>query len=80
MRGKFCHESLANTNTGTGENKDSTENLQKLRVCVFVPFKISVKNSDYFDHMHFSNETIYHTRTSLALKACNLQHSVFSTD
>ena len=83
IRGKYCWNSLAHTHN-VGKEKElmlpaeEESELNMMKVSVFVPFRVKVNESDYFDHMHFSNESVYHLRTDSALEACNLQNSLYS--
>lgn len=94
MRGHYCQKSLSTSPTSQEEGHASSlptssssskpsvpaDDSLMMKACVFVPFNgKGVKKTDYFDHMHFSNETIYHVRTSMALQACNLQNSVYTS-
>ena len=78
VKGRFCHETL----DGNKERPVTASHINDehiLNICVFVPFNFQTNSSDYFDHMHFSNEGIYHNRTLKALKACNLLNTIYST-
>lgn len=80
IQGRYCSRSLSHTSTTPHERNASEPFVSMIKSCVFVPFGgqgIVVKTTDYFDHMHFSNETIYHLRTSNALQACNIHDSVY---
>lgn len=73
LKGHICRKSLSHPVSSDPAMKES----QYLKTCVYIPFKFSVNSSDYFDHMHFSNENIYHARTDRAFEACGLDSSDF---
>jgi hypothetical protein len=72
LRGHYCRKSLSDEVIPSASTPSTN-----VESCVYVPFNFKVnKSSDYFDHMHFSNENIYHARTDSALRACALNDSL----